>query len=235
MLPQTLELQVNDLVRGGTVYPASEPGESGFWLKPPPPAYHPAAPGAAVAFDRLLRPAHASVITSWLGKLSSGVNQAPSEEAMPVRVAGILTACAALPAGVWTEETLQHALRTFEWWPSAAAVYGLLSPYANKLRATRDALQRIVRAREHPPPSEPRPEPTPAERVHVQQLVEAFAAERSYNQDDQAADRPRPKSLPASDRQLLAIYEQGAKGGNPAAVMRAKQLREKLAAAQPSS
>lgn len=229
VLAHALELHINDLVRGGTLYPASDPGEAGFWLAAPPPVYHPAAPAAAVAYDRLCRAADRVTITSWLGKLASGPANAPTAAEMPLRAAAIMTACADLPMGVWNDETLRQALREFDWWPPPAKVFKLLEPHAKRLNSTRDVLRRIVRAREKPPLPPPREEPTPQARAEVQALVATFAAERSYNQPEQAADRPRPKAQPLSDQQLLALYEESSRKGLPGAAIRLQALRKKLA------
>lgn len=232
VLPQALEMHIGELARNGTRYPPDDPGDAGFFLAPPRPQYHPAAPAALVAFDRLCWPSNAATVATWLAKLSSGVSGAPSKDDMPIRIAGIRTACQHLPAGVWTDETLQQALQQFEWWPSAASIYGLLAPHAERLRSTREALRRIVAAArdQTAPPAEPKPEPTPAERQHVQALVEAFAAERSYNQPGYDAREGRRTRRAATDAELLMIYEEAAKQGQAGASTRVTMLRKKLAA-----
>lgn len=233
-MPQALAEQIGQIVAGGSYFAGTEPGDPGFRMPPAPPRFHPAAPAVLVQHVRMSERASAAHVTDWVNKLAAGVNQAPSEDDMPLRITAIRMACADLPVGVWNKETLAEALRTFEWWPSAAKVYGLLKPHADRLASTLAALRRIVDAQPALPAPAPREAPTPEAVEHVSAVVQAFTEERTWNRPETAEMPPaRPQARVLTQAELLVTYEAAGKAGSPAASLRAAQIRKRLARKAP--
>jgi len=98
------------------------------------------------AYELLCAPSNRAVIEAWLRPLVFSVRNPPEAEHFDGRLRSVIIGCAELPLGVWSEETMNLALRTFQYMPAGADVYALLSPVAERLQRTLRNLQRMATA-----------------------------------------------------------------------------------------
>ena len=230
-MPRELEIQVETLRRGGSRYASLDPAEPGLYIRPPPPEFHPGAPGALALIEAWCGPARLDIVAAWLGRFGIGLANTPAGKLMAVYVEMLAETCHDLPAGVFGQETLIEARRAFKFWPSIAELYKLLKPYGDRITGTRDALRRIVAAGDRKPAPTPQkpPEVDEAAVRHVRAVVAAFERERSFHSpggSDPEARRVTPQLL--SDGALLAAYEKLAAENAPGAQTRVSMLRRKL-------
>lgn len=187
--------------------------------------------------EHLCRDSDPRVIAAWCRKLS-GLGNAPKDnEGVQKALGAIIAACSILPACVWTAETSAEALRTFEFFPTPAKVYALLSAHADRYKRTRDGLKRVA---EHGGSS---PDPEPIDRSQealdaVAAMRAAFVSERSWNQKqaENIIKASGHKSVPVSKGMLLKIWEKelaDGKAGAGGAADRVARLRKELGVTTP--
>lgn len=175
--------------------------------------------------EHLCRPCEAGAINAWCRRLNPAVRNPQAANDLPLRIAAIASACADLPAAVWTSATCDQAMGEFQFWPAAADVRKLLLPHAQVLWAKRDGLRRVI-ATGAPDAPAARPVPTEAEKEAVAAAARQFVSERSFNREQEERPKVRPSYL--SPGVLLATYERLAAEGNKAAEARAEMLRAQI-------
>lgn len=183
--------------------------------------------------EHLCRPSSPRDIAIWCKKLESLPWAPATRELSQAAVVAICTACAELPAAVWTVETAATALRTWVRWPAPAQVYALLSEQARPFRESLEGLRRVAAGGTTSSPRDERDARTPEAIAHVSAIVGAFAAERSFTDPNHPQAAPAVKAAPLSDGALLAAYEKEAAGDGPFAQLsaaRAVALRKRIEA-----
>jgi hypothetical protein len=68
-------------------------------------------------------------IRDWLLQLGASVRNPPSQHDFQARMSAVSMACHDIPARCWCRESLVEAVQTFQFWPSGADVFGLLSAF----------------------------------------------------------------------------------------------------------
>lgn len=96
-------------------------------------------------YQAACQPSEDAMILGWLGRLMCGVGNPPNEEEAPAKLAAMLITLRGLPRGVWNEQTLAQAYRTFRFWPPTADVFAMLKPHAERFRTTHEALENAAR------------------------------------------------------------------------------------------
>jgi len=180
--------------------------------------------------NHLCRPPTEALIEAWCKKLIPNLPRAPvGPDELRRVVDGIMLACGDLPFGVWTAETAGEALKTLEWWPPPAKVRAILGPFAAKLLRVRDGLARVIAGSLAPDATNRPTGPTPESEAHVAGVVQAFVAERSFNDPTHVQAKPAVKAHPLSDGALLAVWEKAEADGTPGASIRLAMLRKRIA------
>lgn len=111
-----------------------------------PATYHPAAAPVAAAMRQALRPVTHAIVLAWLTDLASGIPVGRDGAPLAARAGAVFIACQALPSAVFSRETLAKALQTYEWFPSAAAVYKLLKAETDAIERRISGLEAIAKA-----------------------------------------------------------------------------------------
>lgn len=152
----------------------------------------------------------------------------------------MLAMLAGYPDQAFTPSSAQHVATTGRVLPdgstaplSRVPTYGEIDVALGKWwRVKRDML--AVQAQPIARPALPAPEPqereglNPEAREYVRSVVQAFAAERTFNQPSSSPNRVAVKAAPVSDGMLLAAYDKLAAEGNQAAATRAAMLRQRV-------
>lgn len=152
----------------------------------------------------------------------------------------MLAALGGYPEQAFTDASARHVATTGRVLPdgstaplSRVPTYGEVDIALGKWwRSERERLMAL----QAPTPQEALPAPdlqdrdglNPEVREYVRAVVQAFAAERSFNQPSSSPNRVAVKAAPVSDGVLLAAYEKLAADGNQAAATRAAMLRQRV-------
>lgn len=167
----------------------------------------------------------------WLARMETLPYAPKGEAATQKAYTAICLACSELPQAVFTTDTAIIALQRFKQHPSPADVYELLTALARPYRDTLAGLRRVAAlALALPRPAQPREVVTPESEAHVAAVVDAFVAERSFNQPvfPETSARKPGRDGALSDMALVLVYEAAAKQGVPGAQARVDMLRAKL-------
>jgi hypothetical protein len=93
----------------------------------------------------LLVPVSEQHLRQWLAPLPLGVSVGSrTEEQIKGWFAGVCLACAGLPASLFNRATQAEALRTFQFFPSAADIYQLVAEDKAKLAARAMILRKML-------------------------------------------------------------------------------------------
>jgi hypothetical protein len=155
----------------------------------------------------------------------------------------MLAMLAGYPDQAFTPSSAQHVALTGRIMPDGSTAplnrvptYGELDTALGKWwRAKREMLavlgQPIARAAIQAPDPEEREGMNPEAREHVRAVVQAFAAERTFNQPSTSPNRVAVKAAPVSDGMLAAMWERESANGNTGAQVRIEMLRRKIGTA----
>ncbi|MFC0407937.1 hypothetical protein [Roseomonas elaeocarpi] len=174
-------------------------------------------------FAALLRPATVAEILAWLMPINAGVRNVQGEE--DLRIASTAIAMLEIPAATLTVAAQRDALRTWQFFPSAADVAKLLEPVAMRWRRQMAACQEVARGAvtTGTPLPNPWPRATPEEARNA--AAQVAELKRSLGERPGVAGRPERMTVacPLAPHHLIAAYEQTvARGGEGAERARAR-------------
>jgi hypothetical protein len=163
------------------------------------------AQNAVRTYERVCQAATLQAFYIWLLPINASVrNPQEREKDFPAKAAVIATACSDIPSVVLTPATQREAMRTFQFFPSAADVYALLRPHAAPLHATRRALATITS-------DEPQASGKPESQAERDAIVAAFRSRmadvKGHRQGPVSmpdAPLPPPRAIPLSPDDLAA-------------------------------
>jgi hypothetical protein len=156
-------------------------------------------------------------VLDWLKRLNAGLAYPLTAREFTVRAGVVAQALSAMPIAVFTIESADEAIRTFEYFPGGARLTGMLTPRAEDVRRLRRNLVTVVGS---DAPAEVSHRPATQEGVDAvlasfrPRFAEAMAPVRAAS-DVVAPPRSRPAAL--SPPVLLESYRQAAaRESNPA-------------------
>lgn len=135
-----------------------------------------------------LRPANPTTIRKWVAALGSQTSGTADPSAIQVRAGTLCRLIGHLPARCFTDQTLEEALRKFDFFPSFKALVDLLEPKASYLAELRRRLTLIIEARP-PSPRLAAPSLTDEQRADNRARTEAILADLRSNAAQSKRDR----------------------------------------------
>lgn len=138
-------------------------------------------------------------IENWLKGLNAAVANPQGKEAFKVKLDALHLHLADYPSVLFNEESLKAAARSFEFFPSAAKLTGLLDIYHSRFKSARLALRRVA---DWVPP-QPEPEAPLATDEDKAKVAAALAELRAW-QEEQRDMMRRRRSVPVPSTRQTA-------------------------------
>lgn len=188
--------ELGRLVEARTDTDADSRDRAARYGSPPTPALIAEAEAAVPGFFAALKPIDRDALVAWAEPINAAVRNPQGRQDFLIRVSTWAVSLADVPARCFTPEAQREALRTFQFWPSAADVYALLAPQSAMLKAAAQAVRDIANQPQQAPASHERPAPTEDERAGVAAQLAALKAELRTDPVAIASERPQARYLP---------------------------------------